>query len=561
MGMLTGITGYASSIQYHPNLMLKQLLNGNGVTWTQAIADGLSGRPLDAMARPYSIGITGASSSWSLGPYSYDGAGNIKSITAGALSETYVYDKVLRMTSGTIVTGGVNRTQTAQYSPYGFITTLTTNGTGQSFSEVAGTNRVSGMCYDNAGSVYGWGGTCGAPTYSYTWDPLKQMASTFGSGFTKRTFLYTADGERIEERVGSDPLNPASIVVSARGLDGKVLRLLTKNGTWSWTKDYVYRDGAQLATIETGSVTKYLHLDHLGTIRRITNTASPAAIIASHDYYPFGLEATSPSQDAERMKWTGHERDQQGTPSVQTDDLDYMHARYYNPNIARFLSTDPKVNVKRALRQPQNWNRYTYGLNNPLKLVDPTGEDVAIRLTFVGDQWTDEMKKQVIAQVRAAWLQMKVGSVWVLDAAKSKALKGPGTGNISIDTQKATSRPGVVHAGAVLAEMGKGNVGVAAAAAAIANLVNHEVFTHQLGLVAIPELRSSGLAEMQAFANPTNDPAILARQGTLVDTMAWERVRGWITSGPLDVYRQDLERAQAILGPINLVPTLGEPNE
>jgi RHS repeat-associated protein len=328
------------------------------------------------MARPYSIGITGASSTWSLGPYAYDGAGNIKYIGDPLqLHETYVYDKVLRMTSGTIVTGSpaVNRTQTAAYSPYGFITTLTTNGSGQTFSEVPGTNRVSGMCYDNAGSVIGWGGgTCIPPasTYNYTWDPLKQMASTFGSGFTKRTFLYTADGERIEERVGSDPLNPTSIVVSARGLDGKVLRLLTKNGTWSWTKDYVYRDGAQLASVETGNVTKYLHLDHLGTIRRITNTASPAAIIASHDYYPFGFEATSPSQDAERMKWTGHERDQQATPSVQTDDLDYMHARFENFNIGRFLSIDP---VRGNPKRPQSFNLFAYARNNPINLVDPLG--------------------------------------------------------------------------------------------------------------------------------------------------------------------------------------------
>ncbi len=63
--------------------MVKQFLNGNNVTWTQQIADGQDGRPLDAMARPYSIGITGASSTWSLGPYQYDGAGNIKSVTAG----------------------------------------------------------------------------------------------------------------------------------------------------------------------------------------------------------------------------------------------------------------------------------------------------------------------------------------------------------------------------------------------------------------------------------------------------------------------------------------------
>ena len=42
----------------------------------------------------------------------------------------------------------------------------------------------------------------------------------FASGsMTKRTFLYTADGERIEERVGSAPANPTSISLDVRGLE------------------------------------------------------------------------------------------------------------------------------------------------------------------------------------------------------------------------------------------------------------------------------------------------------------------------------------------------------
>jgi hypothetical protein len=57
MGMLTGITGYASSIQFHPNLMLKQLVNGNNVTWSKQIADGHGGRPLDVMARGPSLSL------------------------------------------------------------------------------------------------------------------------------------------------------------------------------------------------------------------------------------------------------------------------------------------------------------------------------------------------------------------------------------------------------------------------------------------------------------------------------------------------------------------------
>jgi RHS repeat-associated protein len=241
---------------------------------------------------------------------------------------------------------------------------------------------------------------------------------------------------------------------------------------------------------------------------------------------------------------------------------DSMHARYYNPNVARFLSTDPVLNLKRALRQPQNWNRYTYGLNNPLKYVDPTGQDVAIRVTFVGDGWTDEMKKQVLTNIRLAWTQLNVGRVWALDAAKFGQLKGPGTANISIDPATGTSRPQSVLAGAVLDQMKKGNIDAAGAANAIANLVNHEVFTHQLGLSALPGLRDR---DWMAFglgnAMFSQDPAIAAREGTIVDSAAWQRVPGRMTTQPLPVLLDDAVRARSVLGPINLLPVLGSPDE
>jgi len=48
-----------------------------------------------------------------------------------------------------------------------------------------------------------------------------------------------------------------------------------------------------------------------------------------------------------------------------------MHARYYNPNVARFLSVDPgRDNDPSA---PQSWNLYAYVRNNPVNRTDPDG--------------------------------------------------------------------------------------------------------------------------------------------------------------------------------------------
>lgn len=77
-----------------------------------------------------------------------------------------------------------------------------------------------------------------------------------------------------------------------------------------------------------------------------------------------------------RQKFTSKERD------VETN-LDYFLARYYSSMQGRFTSVDPydpiTVGASNDSRnyfilEPQNWNRYTYGLNNPQKYVDPDGE-------------------------------------------------------------------------------------------------------------------------------------------------------------------------------------------
>ena len=52
-------------------------------------------------------------------------------------------------------------------------------------------------------------------------------------------------------------------------------------------------------------------------------------------------------------------------------DLIDMNGRMYDPIVGRFLSPDPYV---QNATNPQNFNRYSYCLNNPLKYTDPTGE-------------------------------------------------------------------------------------------------------------------------------------------------------------------------------------------
>ena len=69
------------------------------------------------------------------------------------------------------------------------------------------------------------------------------------------------------------------------------------------------------------------------------------------------------------MKFTGHERDL-GITTSTADDLDYMHARFYNMQIGRFTSFDPGPPLP---DRPLSWNRYAYVIGCPIKLKDSDG--------------------------------------------------------------------------------------------------------------------------------------------------------------------------------------------
>ncbi len=150
-------------------------------------------------------------------------------------------------------------------------------------------------------------------------------------------YVYTADDERLWEL----NVTTSRSQYTLRDLDHKPLRVIEEDGSsgtavWSWKEDWVYRGGTLMTAVKpTGRI--QFHVDHLGTPRLVTN--STRGTVALHQYYPFGEESTSPTQDTEELKFTGHERDTDF--SGARDYLDYMHARYYSPMMGRFLSVDP----------------------------------------------------------------------------------------------------------------------------------------------------------------------------------------------------------------------------
>jgi RHS repeat-associated protein len=299
--------------------------------------------------------------SWINGPYGYDPAGNIKVIGV----ESYAYDMVGRLTNATLRGPDLSsiQTQSFTYDEYGNLTSTTKLGQTIPLTIVPGENKnlLSGVGYDAAGNVI----TAGLLHYDYDAVGMMNQVRVGSSNAPTVIYAYTA----YDERLFAFDVSANTTHWTPRGLDNKVLRDLKQTGaTWSVERDYVYRDGLLLAALKPSGV-EHFSLDHLGTVRLVTNGSGQK--IGYHVYWPFGEEwSPGNAQEDSPLKFTGHERD--ADPSGGNAALDYMHARYYRSGWGRFLSVDPTWSSA-DLRRPQSWNRYSYGLNNPVLNADPDG--------------------------------------------------------------------------------------------------------------------------------------------------------------------------------------------
>lgn len=104
--------------------------------------------------------------------------------------------------------------------------------------------------------------------------------------------------------------------------------------------------------------------DHLGTILSLCDNSDPI-YVAEYDEWGRRIvdQYYTPGFDVDRG-YTGHEH-------IEELGLINMNGRMYDYNLGRFLSPDDYI---QSPSNPQNYNRYSYCLNNPLKYTDSDGE-------------------------------------------------------------------------------------------------------------------------------------------------------------------------------------------
>ena len=184
------------------------------------------------------------------------------------------------------------------------------------------------------------------------------------------TFSYNANNQRVKMQINKGENNYLT-----RYYLGNIYEIDDKVGG---TKEKLYLggnyyDAYAVYVKQNGSwQLNYICRDYLGSITHITNDAGALLVEYSYDAWgrlrnPVNQSIYALGAEPELLLgrgYTGHEH-------LAIFGLVNMNARLYDPTLGRFLSPDPYVQLPDNL---QGFNRYTYGMNNPLCYVDENGE-------------------------------------------------------------------------------------------------------------------------------------------------------------------------------------------
>jgi len=189
--------------------------------------------------------------------------------------------------------------------------------------------------------------TVGGQMTTFTYDDAgNRVLAVYNSGTIQATNVYTPFPDYEVE----DPPTGDNITRTTYRLAGQMVAVQKRVGAGAGTFAYTYTD----------------HLGNLVALSSLTGVLD-ATSLARYD--PFGNYRTTPATNPGMTDhgFTGHRHNNTGTNNLG---LIYMNARYYLPEVGRFISADSIVPEP---GEPQSYNRYSYVRNSPMNFTDPTG--------------------------------------------------------------------------------------------------------------------------------------------------------------------------------------------
>ncbi|HML70292.1 MAG TPA: FG-GAP-like repeat-containing protein [Macellibacteroides fermentans] len=324
--------------------------------------------------------------------FSFEGATGNLSSRSGMFSQTenFTYDNLDRLTD--VLIGGSNNMH-LDYLPNGNISGKTGIG---SYSYGSKPHAVT--------QVENTGGLISSSNQTTSFNEFNKIGTIMDSGNGYNLDLtYGPDQERWKT-----VLKQNGNVIKTAIFAGDYEQI-TENGV---TRRLYYLDGGAIYVKQDGKADKvyYTCTDHLGSVMKLVETDGTEVFAANYDAW--GKQTVTNNTFAFHRGYTGHEH-------LPEFSLINMNGRLYDPVIGRFLSPDPYVQMPDF---SQNFNRYSYCVNNPLKFTDPSGElfgiDDAIIFAVVSSAVMNGIQSGAMAE-------MNGGNFW------SGALKGAAIGAAS----------------------------------------------------------------------------------------------------------------------------------
>lgn len=245
---------------------------------------------------------------------------------------------------------------TSAYAANGNISTKTDAGTytygNSKINAVTQVSNSNGVIPTNTQDI----------VYSSFYQPL-----TISEVINLLTYTYSYDDQRIKS-----VLKQNNVIVNTKYYFGDYEKDITSGTTRHL--HYISAPTGLICIIErigTTDTYHYTYTDHLGSIITVTNSAGIVEYEQNFDAWGRNRNASTwtytsiPTAPIWLYRgFTGHEH-------LPQFNLINMNGRLYDPIVGRMLSPDNNIQMP---DYTQNYNRYSYALNNPLRFTDPDGE-------------------------------------------------------------------------------------------------------------------------------------------------------------------------------------------
>ncbi|MES2557599.1 MAG: RHS repeat-associated core domain-containing protein [Bacteroidota bacterium] len=254
-------------------------------------------------------------------------------------------------------------TAPTSFDPNGNIETISQGAAVKTYGYLQNTNKVTRVSVTDAATQnYGYdaGGNIQSSSFrginSINYSALNNLPVNLSLSGNTIDYSYNAQNQRVIKQQSA-----GGSKVYVHGLNEYPLLEITDT-----TVQYIYGIGGLLAMIKDGEI-YFILKDQQGSTRAVI--ADNGTVESMLDYMPFGqlIETGIGNSDFIDYKFTGQELD------TETGLYNYR-ARFYDPELGRFYSIDPKF---------QYGSPFVYCANNPLNLMDANGEDFGISFLIV----------------------------------------------------------------------------------------------------------------------------------------------------------------------------------